>query len=323
MIISEPMLTDSNQEQTFTVEFSESMLTDGSADPVIGLSAGFWAVIPGAWSDSATWVQIFALADQNQHAAGVDVTVSGARDAGGTPMDPATHKANDLFAIDTRNPSLIRVLPRNEMVNTNTGVFVATFTFNEAMDAAWANTPTVVFSPAVAGALIPFETGWNSTTEFWHAFMVDDSANVEIDDVAFHAEGAVDVNGNPQAPVGAGVAGTIDLDLIRPTASIDQVSEQGDPTSASPISFVVTASEPIVGFDDDDVILGGTAGPTTAVVAEIAPNDGTTCRVDVSGMSGPGTVTIDVMPYAFQDAAGNDNKAWATVVGNEVVYQTQ
>ena len=69
---------------------------------------------------------------------------------------------------------------------------------------------------------------------------------------------------------------------------------QDDPTNASPINFTVVFSEPVTGFATGDVTLGGSANPTTGTVTEIAPNDGTTYKVAVSGMTGSGTVTASI-----------------------------
>ena len=83
-------------------------------------------------------------------------------------------------------------------------------------------------------------------------------------------------------------------DTTAPTVTINQASGQVDPTSASPINFTVVFSEPVTGFATGDVTLSGTAGATTATVSEIAPNNGTTYNVAVSGMTGSGTVIATV-----------------------------
>ena len=49
------------------------------------------------------------------------------------------------------------------------------------------------------------------------------------------------------------------IDTTAPTVTIEQAAAQTDPTSALPIEFDVTFSEPVTGFDETDVVLGGTA----------------------------------------------------------------
>ena len=108
-------------------------------------------------------------------------------------------------------------------------------------------------------------------------------------------------------------------DTTDPDVTINQASGQSDPTSSSPINFTAVFSEPVTGFTDADVTLGGTAGATTAVVTEIAPNDGTTYNVAVSGMTVDGTVIASIPAGAAEDGAGNGNTA-STSTDNEVTY---
>ena len=108
-------------------------------------------------------------------------------------------------------------------------------------------------------------------------------------------------------------------DTTDPDVTINQASGQSDSTSSSPINFTVVFSEPVTGFVDADVTLGGTAGATTAVVTEIAPMDGTTYNVAVSGMTVNGTVTASIAADKAEDAAGNGNTA-STSTDNTVTY---
>lgn len=94
-----------------------------------------------------------------------------------------------------------------------------------------------------------------------------------------------------------------------PTASIAQHSSQADPTTAQSISFAVHFSQPVTGFTASDIVIGGTAGATAAGVTEIEPFLGTDYRVDVSGMSASGTVTINFPPNAAVNASSLGNLA--------------
>ena len=79
----------------------------------------------------------------------------------------------------------------------------------------------------------------------------------------------------------------------------------------------MTFSEPVTGFVNADVTLGGTALPTTAVVT----GSSTTYNVAVSGMTGNGTVIISLAAGVAQDAAGNTSAA-STNTDNTVTYDT-
>jgi hypothetical protein len=109
------------------------------------------------------------------------------------------------------------------------------------------------------------------------------------------------------------------IDTLPPIVTIEQASTQSDSTTASPIEFTVEFSEPVTGFETGDVTLTGTANATTATVTEIAPNDGTTYQVSVSGMSSNGTVIANIEADKATDGAGNNNEA-STSTDNEVTY---
>ena len=111
----------------------------------------------------------------------------------------------------------------------------------------------------------------------------------------------------------------IDLDENSPTVTIDQAAGQVDPANISPINFTAVFSEAVSGFTGTNVTLSGTALPTVAVVSEIAPNDGTTYNVAVSGMTGFGTVTASINAGVVTDAAGNGNIA-STSTDNTVTF---
>ncbi len=78
-------------------------------------------------------------------------------------------------------------------------------------------------------------------------------------------------------------------DLV-PHVTVTLAPGQENPTSGTTIHFRVLFSEPVTGFDNTDVLLSGTAGATTAVVT----GSGAEYDVAVSGMTGPGTVVVDV-----------------------------
>lgn len=113
-----------------------------------------------------------------------------------------------------------------------------------------------------------------------------------------------------------GVDTTFDFDPAQPTVTINQASGQADPTSVSPINFTVTFSEPVNGFTSSDVVLSGTANPTTAVIS----GGGPTYNVAVSGMNASGTVIATIPAnVATSTASGAPNQA-STSTDNTVTY---
>ncbi len=117
---------------------------------------------------------------------------------------------------------------------------------------------------------------------------------------------------------------SLTLDLYTLEVAVEQASGQSDPTGSTPINFTATFGEPIdiPSFTSADVTLGGTVpGTLSAVVTEIAPNNGTTFNIAVSGMSGSGTVTAAIGAGKVQNIAGNINTA-STSTDNEVTYDS-
>lgn len=118
---------------------------------------------------------------------------------------------------------------------------------------------------------------------------------------------AIDAVGNIDATP-ASLTWTIDASA--PTVTFGETNGQADQTSVSPIHFTVIFSEPVIGFGDSpaDVPISGTASRgATATVTDLAPHDGTTYNVAVSGMALDGTVMISIPAGAATDLAGNPN----------------
>jgi hypothetical protein len=122
---------------------------------------------------------------------------------------------------------------------------------------------------------------------------------------------------NNSAPFALHEQWTIGADATVPTVTTNQAVGQADPTSVSPINFTVVFSEPVTGFNNSDVTIGGTAGGTKIVTVT---GNGTTYNVAVSGMT-DGTVTASVAANAAQDTAGNWNTA-STSIDNSVTYNS-
>ncbi len=106
-----------------------------------------------------------------------------------------------------------------------------------------------------------------------------------------------------------------------PTVTINQAPGQGDPSNSSTINFTVVFNEAVTGFATGDITLSGTANATTGTVTEIAPNDGTTYNVAVTGMTNDGTVIAGVAAGKAVDAGGAANIA-STSSDNSVIYDT-
>ncbi len=100
------------------------------------------------------------------------------------------------------------------------------------------------------------------------------------------------------------------------TVTIDQAAEQLDPTDRSPVLFTVEFSASVTGFENNDVILSGTAEPSAATVK----GEGRVYTVEVRGMTRSGTVIASVVEGAATDESGNTNSE-STSTDNVVEYK--
>ncbi len=105
--------------------------------------------------------------------------------------------------------------------------------------------------------------------------------------------------------------------------TINQSSTQSDPTSSSPIHFTAVFSKRIniSTFTAGDVDLSSstTPGSLVASISEIAPFNGTTFDVAVSGMTGSGIVVASIPANVVQSLTGTQNTA-STSTDNQVTY---
>lgn len=92
----------------------------------------------------------------------------------------------------------------------------------------------------------------------------------------------------------------------RPTLTLRRANGQDARSSASSVQYDATFSAAVTGFTSDDVEVLGDTDPAEISVQEIAPLDGTTYRITVSGMENPGVVDIKVRAAVAQ-AGGLDN----------------
>ncbi len=236
----------------------------------------------------------------------------------GGPADCET--TNDTCTPVDRPDTTVTSITRQSANPTSNSTVTWQITFANPVSGLAASNFTLVNSglggsPAITGVTEtsgPPSTTWNVT-----ASTGTGSGTLELR-VANDASLSHDVTNLPYTEPASGAVYTIDR--TAPTVTINQAAGQSDPTGSSPVNFTVVFSEPVSGFNNaSDVTLSGTAGADTVNITEIAPNDGTTYNVAVSGMTGDGTVIANVPSNAVQDTAGNNNAA-STSTDNSVLY---
>jgi peptidoglycan/xylan/chitin deacetylase (PgdA/CDA1 family) len=101
------------------------------------------------------------------------------------------------------------------------------------------------------------------------------------------------------------------------TVAINQASGQSDPTNSGPINFTAIFSEPVSGFTNSDLTIGGTAGGTKTAAVTGGP---TVYNVAVSGMTGSGTVTASIGAGKAQSVATGNTNVASTSTDSTVTY---
>lgn len=141
---------------------------------------------------------------------------------------------------------------------------------------------------------------------------------------------AVTANGTAGGPysVSASSAGasSIDYSLTQQmpplTVTINQAVGQADPTAGSPIHFTVVFNRAVTDFTASDVSLSYSPGGLSTTVSEIAPIDGTTYDVSLTGMSASGAITATINAGVATDGFSFSNTA-STSTDNSVTFAPQ
>ncbi len=243
-----------------------------------------------------------------------------AQDGDSNPNNASTSSDNNVtFNADTVNPEVTINQASGQADPTGSSPINFTVIFNEPVTGFAAN--DVVLS-GTAGATTADVTQIAPNNGTTYNVAVSGMANSGTVIASVPAGAAQDGEGNPNnASTSTDNQVTFSADTVNPEVTINQASGQADPTNSSPINFTVVFNEAVTGFTGNDVNLSGSAGATTAVVTQIAPNNGTTYRVAVSGMTGSGTVIASVPAGAAQDGEGNPNNA-STSSDNQVTFNT-
>jgi uncharacterized repeat protein (TIGR02059 family) len=128
-----------------------------------------------------------------------------------------------------------------------------------------------------------------------------------------------DMRGNDAATLGETIVTNNTPDTTAPTVTINQAGAQGDPTNSGTINFTVIFSEAVTGFTGADVVLTGTADLSSAVAT--VTGGPSSYNVEVSGVTGNGTVIASVAAGGAHDAASNTSAA-STSTDNTVTLDT-
>ena len=125
--------------------------------------------------------------------------------------------------------------------------------------------------------------------------------------VASIPAGAADDEAGLPTQASTSTDNAVAFDDVVPSVTVARADGQAAVTNASPVVFLVSFSEPVVGFDASAVALSGTAAGATVTAVDPGPApDSYLVTVDVPGTQA-GTVIAAVPAGRVTDPAGNPN----------------
>ena len=273
-----------------TITFSETVSDFVQSDVALTGSA---ASITGWKSNSNSTIYTATITPTASGTVTINVAANVATDAANNPNTAATAKnvtvsLNTKPPRDTNAPSVSITAPSA----VQNGAFSVTITFTETVSGFTQS------DLSLSGTATASITNWNANTEdtTYTATITPTTSGTVILNVA--ANVAKDAANNPNT---AATAKTVNVDVDRPTVTIDVPS--GTQTSA--FTATITFSETVSGFAQSDVALTGSAASITGWES----NSNSTIYTATITPTASGTVTINVAANVATDAANNPNTA--------------
>jgi len=197
---------------------------------------------------------------------------------------------------------------------TNAATVQYTAKFGAPVTAISASNFSLTTTGAISGASVGNITGLNTNT-----LTVTVNTGTGDGTIGLNLDNATGMTPGISTPLPfAGAVYTIDK--TPPTVSTITATTPANtsPTNATQVSYTVTFSEPVTGVSASDFLLtttntpGGTALTTTGI--SLVSGSGTTYTVTIGGISGDGTLRLDLISSApgITDAAGNAASAGFT-----------
>ena len=228
--------------------------------------------------------------------------------------DEAGNSGSDSrdFEVDTVRPDVTIDQAAGQADPTNDQPIHFTAEFSEPVTGFGQDDVTVSGTAGVGSATVVVTPGSGNTYDVAVSGISSDGTVIADVD----ANGAEDDAGNGNT-ASTSTDNTVTFDTTKPEVTVEQAGTQDDPTNAQPINFTATFTEPVTGFDETDVVLGGTAGSGSATVTVTGGGD--TYNIAVDGLDSDGTLTAEIGANAAEDAAQNGNNA-STSTDNQVLY---
>ena len=295
---------------TFTLRIIYDRAMNTGLNPAVTFTSfgtmGGYDAAQSWWVSDTQFKATYTVVDNNVYIPHVDVTVTGGYDTVGNLQDAST--ILDVFSINTASTpaQVVGVVPTvTEVTDNNVGTplypwdpgapsnagLEVRITYDQAMQG---NTPTVSFSPNVAGTLTynAAHSWWTSPTTFKASYDVAD-ANVLLNPISINVSGARDTTGGhyDQARY-SGPAG-FSIDTLDPAPAL---------AAATPTTNLTLVSDWNVGTDTFVIRLAYDKSMRTGVTPTItfSPNVSSTLQFD-AGASWWITDTLYQAKYSVVD----------------------
>jgi hypothetical protein len=290
---------------TFRVLFAEQVsgvdITDFALAIVSGAVSGTLNTVTAIGTGGTTYdVSVSSVTGNGSIRLDLQATATGIADAAGNAIATG-FTGGETYIISQNAPTLTPVTIASNNTTPSlarTGDLITlSFTASEAI-----NPPSVTITTHVVTATAGAANSYTATYTM----------------VSGDAEGAIPFTinfSNTSGTAGVQVTTTtngssVTFDKTVPTVtSITRQSPLSQTTNASGVTFRVTSSENVSGVDITDFALTVVSGAVTGTLGTVTPvgTGGTTYDVTVSGISGNGTLRLDLKPTGtgIADAAGN------------------
>ena len=287
----------------FTVTFSESVTGVASNDFSILMSGVSGATIANV-AGSGSIYTVTVNTGSGDGTLRVDFLGSASDSAGNATSGAFT--SGQSYAIDKTAPSVVSIT-RNGSATTSAQSVGFTVTFSESVtgvDAAdFVLTTTGLTAPSITNVtgsgttyIVTADTGTGNGT-----------LRLDLDGAASISDAA----GNGPAAFTSGEVYTID----KSSPSVVSITRNGpNPTHNASVHFNVTFSTNVTGVDTSDFTLT-TTGVSGATVSNVS-GSGSTYDITVSGISGDGTVRLDLVDDDSILAVSNSNPLGGSGAGN-------
>lgn len=203
---------------------------------------------------------------------------------------------------------------------TGTG---GTYKIGDTVIATWNNSASGDNNPNVTAVQVDFSQFGGGTgvpavnnANTWHAFYTLPAGAIEASNLNVRV-----IASSPTGTTSAWDSSNARVDNVRPT--VTSLTVDGSPASTDTgLAFRITFSEPVVNVSTDDFTLVGT-GSASGNIVSVSGSSGSLLRVNVAGISGNGTLKVNLNGGTnVFDAAGNTVPAYTTGSTHTVAIPT-